>query len=316
MGAGLGAPAGSPTITPARVSLGPGGNHRLLTPAPPSRRQQDSGPSPKGGAGVSLSARAGAGSALRLRTKSTGFGDPPATHSRLPPLRPSASASLPPNSPRSFPTRAPLPEARPSPRGQAPSPPSAAAAGLGSGPDRAGPGVARAALDPPAPGSTPGGTARPLPEPSPRRRLGRKRERNGVRARDSQGLWGARGASTHSGKAPARCCPGASPWSRLLPGSPPWQAQARGTGEERSRQNQAGNRASGAAGKGLQTVLVSLRFRGTRRWRGLEEARERGCMGASYQGMPGRPVGRGGTDIFVFELGKFDRTPVFRLYSS
>lgn len=111
-------------------------------------------------------------------------------------------------------------------------------------------------------------------------------------ARDSQGLEGARGAGTHSGKGSARCCPGASPRSRFLP-DPPWQAQAKGTWEERSRRDRAGNGASGAAGKGLSTVLVSLRFRGTRRWRGLEEAPERGCMGTCFPGMPGR-LGAGG----------------------
>lgn len=193
----------------------------------------------------SARARAGAPSASLLRTESAGLGDPRSTH--FPLSSGSLGSSLCPS-----PVSASVSHARPKARGRLPEesspPPSTAAAGLGSRPGRAGPGVASAARDPPAPGSVPRRAATPpgAQSAAPPQTRERVKEAGGT-----LGTGGAQGTSTHSGKAPARCCRG--PPRRLAPSPAPRPA----------RPGRGGRGRSAAAGAGLGTVLPELQGRGS-----------------------------------------------------
>lgn len=239
----------------------------------------------RGAPGTAAPARPRAGARLRAPA-----GSPTITRARPPPLQvhglrgparrarrtgPSAPASPPPNSPRAFPTRAPPPEARP---------PALAL-------DQAAPAPGRSPRHRDPPRSPPRGAASGAGAGDPRRA-------------GQSGAWGREAPALTPGRLPhaaARGFPAVSPPPRL-------PAQAMGTGEERSRRDRAGDGASGAAGQGLETVLVSPGLGGPRRWG--DAGRPAGA------GARGRAAGQcraagGGADGFVLELGKLDRVPVF-----
>lgn len=187
----------------------------------------------------------------------------PARQARCSPPRPPAPASVPPNSPQAFPTRAQSLR-RGASQGTAASAPARPPPWLRT--RQRGPGAAPAARDPPAPG--PLHAAPPPPEPGPQSRLGCRASERG--ARDGQGLEGPR-RCTHSGR--LRCA-AARAARRLAPSWLPAPPARRGTGEERGR----GTGWDGASGgKGLGRVWF---LRGGSAERGARNlSREAGCGG-------------------------------------
>lgn len=261
---GAGYPSAPATSSP-RAALPPGGERPAQRrqppaepgsappPSPPARRPEPARALPKGRPGASRSARrrpVRAQAPHRVRRLRG-----PARRSPLP--APSLGSSL-----GSSQISESVSHARPSALGAAAfqrtarSPPSAAAVGLGSGPGRAGPGVAPAAPDPPASASTPHRAATPPRARSAAQPRAPERAKGG--ARDSRELERDTAPALTQGRLLHVALPGLL--RRLAPSPAPRPAgPGEGDGGGAQRPGRGWQWSFRSRREGAQTVLVSPR---------------------------------------------------------